>query len=189
MIVKVFNASANALPEKSTPASAAKDVRAHLGAVKDAQVFGGRIVELPIGSETGFSNIVVKDFSKDPVIEGESIKALVLIPGGRALIPSGLTVELPTGFSMDVRPRSGLSLKYGIELVNSPGLIDNDYRGDCGIIIKNGGFQNIQIIDGDRVGQLKLSSDLEFEWELVDSKDKLSSTKRADGGFNSTGTK
>ena len=191
MIVKVFNAGGNKLPEKSTPVSAAKDVRACLTLIDENYIKGGRIVEVPASYTTGLSNISVKDMSQDPTIKtGETtVKALVLIPGGRALIPSGLTVELPSGFSMDVRPRSGLALKYGIELVNSPGLIDNDYRGDVGVIVKNGGFQNIQIIDGERIAQLKLSNDLEFEWETVASKEDLSTTVRADGGFNSSGTK
>ena len=191
MIVKVHNAGLNSLPEKSTPASAAKDIRAAIGLIDPKFIFHGRIVEVPSHYTTGLSNISVVNHNTDPVIkDGETtVKALILTPGGRALIPSGLTVELPSGFSMDVRPRSGLALKFGIELVNSPGLIDEDYRGDVGVIVKNGGTQNIQIIDGERIAQIKLSNDLEFDWEIVASKEDLSTTVRADGGFNSSGTK
>lgn len=182
MKVKVFNTGTNQLPAESTPFSAAKDIRANLKLVSNKFIFDGFLTTVTLNSETGLYENAEMSTENDKL-------GLVLYPGGRALIPSGLFMEIPDGYSMDVRPRSGLALKYGMEIVNSPGLIDPDYRGDVGIIIKNGGTKTILIVDGERVAQIKLVKDIPFEWESVESKEDLIPTVRGEGGFNHTGTK
>lgn len=182
--VKVYNAGNNELPTESTPFSAAKDIRARIEAIDPKFLFNGFITSVSANTKTGFTSEI-----KSLIEQKDAVLALVLHPGGRVLIPSGLTMEIPEGYSMDVRARSGLALKYGLEVVNGPGLIDSDYRGDVGIILKNGGSEPIIIVNGERIAQVKLNKDVPFEWEPVDDKSKLSSTVRGDGGFNSTGTK
>ena len=185
-IVKVFKTTPHDLPKQSTPMSGAKDIRADIGKVQDKFIFGGTKVFVRQGTETGLNN-----FGVSGVMENEEfcVKALVLNIGGRALIPSGLKIQLPEYHSMDVRPRSGLALKYGITCLNSPGLIDEDYRGDVGVILINNGNFPVVIVDGDRIAQIKINCDIPFEWEVVDNESDLSTTARGDGGFNSSGTK
>ena len=181
MKIKVYNAGSNELPAESTPFSAAKDIRVNIKLVNSSLIYGGYITSVGKDVQTGYDN-------PDDIEEEANKLALILHPNGRALIPSGLYMEIPNGYSLDVRPRSGLALKYGIEIVNSPGLIDPDYRGDVGIIIKNGGNKTIIIVDGERVAQVKLVKDVPFEWESVESKENLLPTVRGEGGFNHTGT-
>ena len=183
--VKVLNTGENALPSESTPKSSAKDIRANVSLINRELIFNADIKTVHKTVKTGF----LPDRYPDIVDTKSLVKALVILPGGRALIPSGLYMQLPEGHSMDVRPRSGLALKYGLEIVNSPGLIDEDYRGDVGIIVKNGGDRSIIIIDGERIAQIKLVKDVPFEWDSVTTKEELSDTVRGEGGFNSTGTK
>lgn len=184
--VKVFNPTGIELPQISTPKSAAKDIRANLALVKPELCFDADIAYVFDTIKTGLYDRNTDTF-KDPA--PNLVLAIVIYPNGRVLIPSGLKMELPEGFHMDVRPRSGLALKYGVELVNSPGLIDEDYRGDVGIILKNGGEETIIIVDKDRIGQIMLAPDYPFGWEEVDSEEDLESTERGEGGFSSTGTK
>ena len=129
--VKVFANTSNPLPEESTPFSAAKDIRAELGLLPEKFLVKATACYVPATIETGFLPV---DLAITPNQTDENIvKAVIVHPNGRFLSPSGLFMEIPNGYSMDVRPRSGLSLKYGIDVLNSPGLIDPDYRGDVGV--------------------------------------------------------
>lgn len=102
----------------------------------------------------------------------------------RALIPTGLYIELPPGYESQIRPRSGLALKYGITIVNSPGTIDADYRGEYGIIMINLSNEPFTINDGDRIAQLVIAKHEVIDWIEVET---LDETKRQTGGFGSTG--
>ncbi|MEX0367425.1 MAG: dUTP diphosphatase [Ruegeria sp.] len=110
--------------------------------------------------------------------------AVVLEPGARALIPTGLRIEIPAGFEVQVRPRSGLALKYGITLPNTPGTIDSDYRGPLGVIVLNAGQEPFEISHGERIAQLVVAPVLQARFELAEG---LSETARGAGGFGSTG--
>jgi dUTP pyrophosphatase len=105
-------------------------------------------------------------------------------PGGRALIPTGLTIALPPGFELQIRPRSGLALKNGIALPNSPGTIDEDYRGEIGVIVLNTGSEAFVVERGARIAQAVLAPVVRAVWAEVDS---LDVTTRNTGGFGSTG--
>ena len=109
---------------------------------------------------------------------------LILAPGARALIPTGLIIELPPGYEAQVRPRSGLALNYGITVLNSPGTIDSDYRGEIGVVLANLGQAPFEIRRAERVAQLVVQPVVQAA--LVEVAE-VSETKRADGGFGSTG--
>lgn len=111
---------------------------------------------------------------------------VVIPPGGRVLIPTGLTVALPPGYELQVRPRSGLALKHGITLPNSPGTIDEDYRGEIGVIVLNTGSEPFQVERGSRIAQAVLAPVVRGIWREVD---RLDETTRNTGGFGSTGTR
>ena len=110
-------------------------------------------------------------------------KPVTLQPMERALIPTGLSIALPPGHEGQIRPRSGLALKHGIGIVNSPGIIDADYRGEVGVLLINLGAEPFTVNDGDRIAQLVIARHEFIEWQLVDS---LEPTERQ-GGFGSTG--
>jgi dUTP pyrophosphatase len=109
----------------------------------------------------------------------------VLQPGERVLVPTGLSLALPEGFEAQVRPRSGLALKHGITVLNSPGTVDADYRGDVGVILINLGAEPFTIAPGDRIAQLVLAAYAQVEWAPVEV---LPETERGAGGFGHTGT-
>lgn len=109
-------------------------------------------------------------------------KQIVIKPLGRAMIPTGLSVQIPTGYEIQVRPRSGLSLREG--KVAILGTIDSDYRGVVGIIVCNLSNDDITILDGERIAQISMVKVYEFVWDEVD---KLDKTERGEGGFGSTG--
>jgi dUTP pyrophosphatase len=108
-----------------------------------------------------------------------------LQPGERILIPTGLSLALPDGYEAQVRPRSGLALKHGITVLNSPGTVDADYRGDVGVILINLGHEPFAIAPGDRIAQLVVAAYAQVEWALVET---LPETERGAGGFGHTGT-
>lgn len=108
-----------------------------------------------------------------------------LAPLQRALIPTGLFMALPEGLEAQVRPRSGLAYKQGITVLNAPGTIDADYRGEIGVLLVNLSDKTVQINDGDRVAQLVIAAYTRAEWSEVTE---LSTTERGAGGFGSTGT-
>jgi dUTP pyrophosphatase len=109
---------------------------------------------------------------------------VTLAPGERALVPTGLALAIPPGFEGQVRPRSGLALKKGVSLVNSPGTIDADYRGEVGIIIINHGRDAVTIAPGERIAQLIIAPVVRAEFVEVDA---LAATRRNAGGFGHTG--
>ncbi len=109
---------------------------------------------------------------------------VTLPPLGRALIPTGLRMQLPRGFECQVRPRSGLALKHGISLVNTPGTIDADYRGEIGILLINLSNEPYTVNDGERIAQLVIKEYVHVTWEPVD---RIDQTERGDGGFGHTG--
>ena len=113
-------------------------------------------------------------------------QSILLKIGERALIPTDLRMEIPEGYEVQIRPRSGLALKYGIILPNSPGTIDADYRGEVGIIIMNLGYANFQVNKGDRIAQMVVNK-IERPQLVIASF--LSETARGEGGFGSTGYK
>jgi len=112
-------------------------------------------------------------------------EALTLAPGARAAVPTGLTIALPVGFEGQVRPRSGLALKSGVTLVNTPGTIDADYRGEVKVILINLGQEAVTLRRGDRIAQLIIAPVVQAAWAEVVS---LEETARGAGGFGSTGT-
>ena len=109
---------------------------------------------------------------------------VVLQPGERALIPTGIAMALPDGFEAQIRPRSGLAYKHGVTVLNSPGTIDADYRGDVGVLLINHGNEPFAVEDGMRVAQMVVAQYSQFQWEAVSD---LSDTDRGAGGFGSTG--
>lgn len=109
---------------------------------------------------------------------------ITLQPMERRLVPTGLSIALPEGYEAQVRPRSGLALKHGITLLNTPGTIDADYRGEIGVIMVNLSDTPFNIADGDRIAQLVIARYEQAEWEAVEA---LDSTERGDGGFGHTG--
>ena len=113
---------------------------------------------------------------------------VVLQPGERALIPTGLHLALPHGFEAQVRPRSGLAYKHGVTVLNSPGTIDADYRGDVGVILINHGQAPVTVADGERIAQLVLARYERVAWSLTETVEQLPESTRGAGGFGHTGT-
>ncbi len=111
---------------------------------------------------------------------------VVLNPLGRAIIKTGLFIELPIGYEAQVRPRSGLAAKKGITVLNSPGTIDADYRGEVGVILVNLSNEAFTIENGERIAQLVIAKNERAEWQEVQE---LTETSRGEGGFGSTGVK
>ena len=124
-----------------------------------------------------------------PLSAGMDVRAdleqsVTLAPLGRAMIPTGLYVELPEGYEMQVRPRSGLAATHGSTVLNSPGTIDADYRGEIRIILVNLSSEAFTIEPGERIAQLVVARHEQVEWEPVEE---LGTTERGTGGFGSTG--
>lgn len=163
--VDVYNKGVNELPIYGTPLSAGFDLKANLGD-KDAKYLGNQ---------------------KWKVFDDGHI---MLYNGGRILIPTGLHVAAPDGYELQVRPRSGLALKEGITILNTPGTVDSDYRGEVGVILINHDQSMFfEIRNGDRIGQGVLSKVEQVVWNKVDSIDELGATERGQGGFGHTGVK
>ncbi len=123
-------------------------------------------------------------FSAGMDVRANLDQPVVLKPLERALIPTGLYIELPVGYEAQIRPRSGLALKKGITVLNTPGTIDADYRGEIGIILINLSNEDFVVNDGDRICQIIISKHETIQWENVDI---LQSTERGSGGFGHTG--
>ena len=168
MKVNVVTISPNPLPQYETPKSAGMDIRADFSRVTP---------ENPIKA---WGNVEI-------IFAGERhAKTLLrLDPGARALIPTGLFSAIPEGYEIQLRPRSGLAIKKGLNLINCIGTIDADYRQEWGVPVVNQGLETIWIEDGERICQAVLNKVEQIEWVEVKS---LDSTERA-GGFGSTGTK
>jgi dUTP pyrophosphatase len=132
---------------------------------------------LPAYETTGSAGMDVRA----AVPEGEP---MVLAPGARAMVPTGLSVAIPEGYEIQVRPRSGLAAKHGLTCLNTPGTIDSDYRGEIKVILINLGAEPFTIARGERIAQLVLAPVTQLGWAKVDT---LDETSRGTGGFGSTG--
>lgn len=165
MKVKVINISENKLPKYETPGSAGLDLRVDLS----------RIVEHPIKA---YGDVKI-------IWTAPSTPIVAIAPMGRALLPTGLFTAIPEGYQVALRPRSGLSIKKGLTLINCVGTIDSDYRNEWCIPVVNLGTEEVYIENGERVCQAILEKVNRIEWEEVET---LEETERV-GGFGSTGGK
>jgi dUTP pyrophosphatase len=134
-----------------------------------------RDLPLPAPASAGSSG-----FDLRAAIEGER----VLRPGERLLVPTGLALAIPAGCEGQVRPRSGLALRHGIGMVNAPGTIDSDYRGEVGVLLINLGSEPFTLRRGDRIAQLVIARVESVQWEEAEA---LDASDRGEGGFGSTG--
>lgn len=125
-------------------------------------------------------------FSAGMDLRAHIAEPIILKPLERALVPTGIYLELPIGYEAQIRPRSGLAIKHGIGIVNAPGTIDADYRGEIGIILINLSAEEVVIEDGERICQMVINQHATVEWKQVDS---LEETTRGAGGFGHTGVK
>ena len=158
--VPVINKSSNELPKYAHKGDAGFDLRANVEEIKNDNYLFNAI-----------------KFNATTII---------LNPGGRVLIPTGLYMAIPEGYELQIRPRSGLALKYGITVVNTPGTIDAVYRGNIGVILKNDGTEPFIIEQGDRIAQGVLNKIEEANLIEVDS---LDETDRSDSGYGKSGVK
>jgi dUTP pyrophosphatase len=169
-VVRVFNKGTNDLPNYSTEFAAGFDIRADLSRVSQlSDLMGNDSISL--------------------TIKEDGSKVITIFPkGGRVLIPTGLHVSIPDNYELQIRPRSGLALKNGITIMNSPGTIDSDYRGEVGLIIVNTDPNKLfEIKHGDRLAQGVLNQVEQIIWERTDSIAELGDTVRGEGGFGHTG--
>lgn len=155
--VEIVKETENELPNYATPQSAGCDIRAELSKINQDFFVDTKIVK----------------------VEEGIIKSISILPGGRCLIPTGLKVAIPDGYEIQVRPRSGLALKKGITVLNTPGTIDADYRGEIGVILINHGKSDFIVEQGEKIAQLVINEVKQIGWKVVDS---LSETNR-EGGF------
>jgi dUTP pyrophosphatase len=168
MKVQIINKSNNQLPKYETPRSAGMDIRADFSRVSPQNNLRAY----------GDCEIIYKG-------DYHNTTMLRLDPGARALIPTGIFTSIPEGYEVQLRPRSGLAIKKGLNLINCVGTIDSDYTSEWGIPVVNQGLEAIWIEDGERICQAVLNKVEQIEWEEVD---KIEKTDRT-GGFGSTGTK
>lgn len=126
------------------------------------------------------------EFAAGMDVRANLVEPVTIKPLGRAVIPTGLFLEIPAGFEVQVRPRSGLAAKKGITVLNAPGTIDADYRGEVCVILVNLSDEPFVVESGERIAQLVLARHEIMDWEETDS---LSLSDRGEGGFGSTGTK
>lgn len=117
-------------------------------------------------------------------IKANTVEPMVIKPLGRALVPTGLYVEIPVGYEIQVRPRSGLAAKHGLSVLNAPGTIDADYRGEIKVILVNLSDVDFELKPGERIAQMVLAAHARIDWETASE---LSETARGEGGFGSTG--
>ena len=158
--VPVINKSSNELPKYAHKGDAGFDLRANVEEIKNDNYLFNAI--------------------------RFNATTIILNPGGRVLIPTGLYMAIPEGYELQIRPRSGLALKYGITVVNTPGTIDAVYRGNIGVILKNDGTEPFIIEQGDRIAQGVLNKVEEANFIEVDS---LDETDRSDSGYGKSGVK
>lgn len=158
--VPVINKSSNELPKYAHKGDAGFDLRANVEEIKNSNYL--------------FNAIKLNDTT------------IILNPGGRVLIPTGLYMAIPEGYELQIRPRSGLALNHGITVVNTPGTIDATYRGNIGVILKHGGTEPFIIEQGDRIAQGVLNK--VEEANLIET-DSLDETDRSDSGYGKSGVK
>ena len=158
--VPVINKSSNELPKYAHKGDAGFDLRANVEEIENSNYL--------------FNAIKLNDTT------------IILNPGGRVLIPTGLYMAIPEGYELQIRPRSGLALKHGITVLNTPGTIDAIYRGNIGVILKNDGTESFIIEQGDRIAQGVLNK--VEEANLIET-DSLDETDRSDSGYGKSGVK
>ena len=124
------------------------------------------------------------DFSAGVDLSAANTDPIIIKPTECKIIPTGLLIALPSGFEAQIRPRSGLAIKHGVTVLNSPGTIDSDYRGEIGIILINHGNDLFTIKRGERIAQMVIKPVVSFNWKEIE---KLPITERGTGGFGSTG--
>lgn len=117
-------------------------------------------------------------------LRADITQPVVLLPLERKLIPTGLHIALPQGYEAQVRPRSGLALKHGITVLNAPGTIDADYRGEIGVLLVNLSNEPFTVNAGERIAQMVIARHEQAEWQIADS---LDTTERGEGGYGHTG--
>lgn len=169
IVVNVINKSNNPLPKYETTGAAGFDIRVDLSRVTP---------DTPING-FGDAEIIWSG-------EGHTVPMIRIAPRSRALLPTGIFTAIPEGWQVSFRPRSGMALKKGLTLVNTPGTIDSDYRGEWGIPVINLGLEDVYIEDGERICQGILEPVYHIDWKKVVS---LDETERGEGGYNSTGSK
>ncbi len=143
--------------------------------VRVTRLENGRGLPLPWGATAGSAGSDLSAALDEPV---------VLAPGKVAMVPTGIAVEIPQGWEAQVRPRSGLALRHGVTVLNSPGTIDSDYRGEVAVVLINHGSEPFHLARGDRIAQMVISRVPSVEWLEVES---LAESDRGEGGFGSTG--
>lgn len=141
-------------------------------------------MEVKIKTRSGMIPAYETEGSAGMDLRADLEESISLEPGGRALIPTGLFIELPQGYEAQIRARSGLAIKQGIGLVNGVGTIDSDYRGEIKVALINWGQEPVVIQDGDRIAQMVIARYERITWKQVDE---LGDTKRGAGGFGHTG--
>lgn len=162
MQIPVINKSNNELPAYANPGDAGMDLRAELLTIQEKFLFDAEIVR-----------------REDNTIEG-----ILIHPGGRALIPTELYTAIPLGYEIQIRPRSGLALKNGITVLNTPGTIDSGFRNGWGVILKNEGSEDFMVKQGDRIAQAVLNKVETIEWLPTEN---LDETVRGLTGFGDSG--
>lgn len=143
-----------------------------------------RVRRLPHGADLPLPEYQTPDSAGMDLMAAIS-EDVILAPGERTLIPTGLSIALPPGFEAQVRPRSGLALRSGVTQVNTPGTIDADYRGEIGVILINHGQEPFTVTRGMRIAQMLVAPVIQARWQEVGE---LDDTERGGGGFGSTGT-
>lgn len=162
MQIKVINKSSNELPNYAHPVGdSGVDLRAELSTINEKFLFNSKLI----------------------TNNDQSEKVVIINPGGRALIPTELYTEIPIGYEIQIRPRSGLALKNGVTVCNAPGTLDASYRNNWGVILINLGTEPFIVHQGDRIAQAVLMKVETIEWEQVDV---LEDSDRGLGGFGST---
>ena len=146
------------------------------------------VARLPHGADLPLPDYATPDSAGMDLLAAVE-EAMSLAPGERGLVPTGLTIALPAGYEAQVRPRSGLALKHGITVLNSPGTVDADYRGEVKVILANLGSESFTITRGMRVAQMVVAPVTQAAWQEVASVTELPESERGVGGFGSTGTK
>lgn len=162
MQIPVINKSTNELPAYANPGDAGMDLRADLLTIQEKFLFGAEVV----------------------LYEDNTIKGILIHPGGRALIPTELYTAIPLGYEIQIRPRSGLALKNGITVLNTPGTIDSGFRNGWGVILKNEGSEDFMVKQGDRIAQAVLNKVETIEWLPTEN---LDETVRGLTGFGDSG--
>jgi len=156
--------------------------------VENFSVPSAGIVKVKVIREPGTEDLPLPEYKTDGSVGMDLYSAVkedvVIAPGERKLIPTGIRIAIPDGFEGQVRPRSGLAIKHGIGLLNSPGTIDSDYRGEIQVILINLGESPFVVKRGDRIAQLIISPVVKVEWEVVAE---LPQSERGSGGFGHTG--